>query len=102
MDQSVSYNKPASITQGIHTISFLNDLEYQRFKQMTPEGATPYIAAYPMRPCNRRPRHSRRSRSHCPDAVRTSCMIDAISPLRHRRHEADVVGAGAGQDLAAI
>jgi RHS repeat-associated protein len=41
-----SYNKPASITQGARTISFLDDSEHQRFKQITPEGATLYIAAF--------------------------------------------------------
>src|SRR6266700_5045508 len=41
-----SYNKPASITQGTRTISFLDDSEHQRFKQVTPEGATLYIAAF--------------------------------------------------------
>src|SRR5437868_3758341 len=41
-----SYNKPASITQGTRTISFLDDTEHQRFKQVTPEGATLYIAAF--------------------------------------------------------
>jgi RHS repeat-associated protein len=41
-----SYNKPASITQGTRTISFLDDSEHQRFKQVTPEGSTLYIAAF--------------------------------------------------------
>jgi RHS repeat-associated protein len=41
-----SYNKPASITQGARTISFVDDTEHQRFKQVTPEGATLYIAAF--------------------------------------------------------
>ena len=41
-----SYNKPSSITQGARTISFLDDTEHQRFKQVTPEGATLYIAAF--------------------------------------------------------
>ena len=41
-----SYNKPASITLGARTISFLDDTEHQRFKQVTPEGATLYIAAF--------------------------------------------------------
>ncbi|WP_291849246.1 RHS repeat-associated core domain-containing protein [Bradyrhizobium sp.] len=41
-----SYNKPASITQGARTISFLDDTEHQRFKQVTPEGTTLYIAAF--------------------------------------------------------
>ena len=31
-----SYNKPASITQGTRTISFVDDTEHQRFKQVTP------------------------------------------------------------------
>ena len=41
-----SYNKPASITQGTRTVSFLDDTEHQRFKQVTPEGSTLYIAAF--------------------------------------------------------
>jgi RHS repeat-associated protein len=41
-----SYNKPASITQGARTISFLDDSEHQRFAQITPEGTTLYIAAF--------------------------------------------------------
>jgi RHS repeat-associated protein len=41
-----SYNKPSSITQGTRTISFLDDTDHQRFKQITPEGATLYIAAF--------------------------------------------------------
>ena len=41
-----SYNKPASITQGTRTISFLDDTEHQRFKQVTPEGTTLYIGAF--------------------------------------------------------
>ncbi len=41
-----SYNKPASISQGSRTISFLHDTNHQRFKQVTPEGTTVYIAAF--------------------------------------------------------
>ena len=41
-----SYNKPASIAQGARTISFLDDADHQRFKQLTPEGATLYISAF--------------------------------------------------------
>ncbi len=41
-----SYNKPASITQGSRTISFVDDTEHQRFKQVTPEGTTLYIAGF--------------------------------------------------------
>jgi RHS repeat-associated protein len=41
-----SYNKPSNITQGARTISFLDDSDHQRFKQVTPEGATLYIAAF--------------------------------------------------------
>jgi len=41
-----SYNKPASITQGARTISFVDDTEHQRFKQVTPEGTTLYIAGF--------------------------------------------------------
>ena len=41
-----SYNKPASITQGTRTISFVDDTEHQRFKQVTPEGTTLYIGGF--------------------------------------------------------
>ncbi|MGJ4946763.1 RHS repeat domain-containing protein [Bradyrhizobium sp. HKCCYLS20291] len=41
-----SYNKPASITQGSRTISFVDDTDHQRIKQVTPEGTTLYIAAF--------------------------------------------------------
>jgi RHS repeat-associated protein len=41
-----SYNKPASITQGTRTISFLDDSDHQRFEQVTPEGSTLYISAF--------------------------------------------------------
>ncbi|WP_316233728.1 RHS repeat-associated core domain-containing protein [Bradyrhizobium sp. SZCCHNPS2010] len=41
-----SYNKPSSITQGTRTISFLDDTDHQRFKQVTPEGTTLYISAF--------------------------------------------------------
>ncbi|WP_315774135.1 MULTISPECIES: RHS repeat-associated core domain-containing protein [unclassified Bradyrhizobium] len=41
-----SYNKPSSITQGTRTISFLDDTDHQRFKQVTPEATTLYIAAF--------------------------------------------------------
>jgi RHS repeat-associated protein len=41
-----SYNKPASITQGTQTISFLDDTEHQRFQQVTPSGTTLYIAGF--------------------------------------------------------
>ena len=41
-----SYNKPASITQGARTISFLDDTDHQRFAQITPEGTTLYISAF--------------------------------------------------------
>jgi RHS repeat-associated protein len=41
-----SYNKPSSITQGARTISFLDDTEHQRFKQVTPEGTTLYISGF--------------------------------------------------------
>jgi RHS repeat-associated protein len=41
-----SYNKPASITQGTRTIIFADDTEHQRFKQITPEGTTLYIAGF--------------------------------------------------------
>ena len=34
------------ITQGARTISFLDDTDHQRFKQVTPEGTTLYIAAF--------------------------------------------------------
>jgi RHS repeat-associated protein len=38
-----SYNKPASITQGSTTISFLDDPEHQRFQQVTAQGTTLYF-----------------------------------------------------------
>ncbi|MGJ4973111.1 RHS repeat-associated core domain-containing protein [Bradyrhizobium sp. HKCCYLRH1073] len=41
-----SYNKPSSITQGARTISFLDDTDHQRFKQVTPEATTLYVAAF--------------------------------------------------------
>jgi RHS repeat-associated protein len=41
-----SYNKPSSITQGSRTISFLDDTDHQRFKQVTPEGTTLYLSAF--------------------------------------------------------
>jgi len=41
-----SYNKPSSMTQGTRTISFLDDTEHQRFKQVTPEGTTLYVAGF--------------------------------------------------------
>jgi RHS repeat-associated protein len=41
-----SYNKPSSITQGARTISFLDDTEHQRFKQVTPEGTALYISGF--------------------------------------------------------
>jgi RHS repeat-associated protein len=41
-----SYNKPASITQGTKTVSFLDGTDHQRFKQTAPEGTTLYIKAF--------------------------------------------------------
>jgi len=41
-----SYNKPASITQGMRTISFLDDSEHQRYAQVEPEGTPLYLAAF--------------------------------------------------------
>jgi hypothetical protein len=41
-----SYNKPSSITQAARTISFLDDVDHQRFKQVAPEGATLYLSAF--------------------------------------------------------
>ena len=41
-----SYNKPASITQGSSTISFLDDPEHQRFRQVTAQGTTLYIDGF--------------------------------------------------------
>ena len=41
-----SYNKPASITQGARTISFVDDTYHQRFKQVTPEGTKLYLSAF--------------------------------------------------------
>jgi RHS repeat-associated protein len=41
-----SYNKPANITQGAKTIAFSHDIDHQRFKQTSPEGATYYLDAF--------------------------------------------------------
>jgi RHS repeat-associated protein len=41
-----SYNKPASITQGASTISFLDDPDHQRFQQITPQGTTLYFDSF--------------------------------------------------------
>jgi uncharacterized protein RhaS with RHS repeats len=41
-----SYNKPASITQGSTTISFLDDPEHQRFQQVTAQGTTLYMDGF--------------------------------------------------------
>jgi RHS repeat-associated protein len=41
-----SYNKPASISQGSTTISFLDDPEHRRFMQMTPQGAILYFDGF--------------------------------------------------------
>ena len=41
-----SYDKPSRITQGSRTISFVDDSEHRRFKQVTPEGTTLYIAGF--------------------------------------------------------
>jgi hypothetical protein len=41
-----SYNKPASISQGSTTISFLDDPEHRRFMQMTPQGTTLYFDGF--------------------------------------------------------
>jgi RHS repeat-associated protein len=41
-----SYNKPASVTQGARTLSFLDDTEHQRFKEIAPEGTKLYIAGF--------------------------------------------------------
>jgi hypothetical protein len=43
-----SHSKPASITLGARTISFLDDADHHRFKQVTPEGATRFISAFGM------------------------------------------------------
>jgi RHS repeat-associated protein len=37
---------PRASRKGARTISFLDDTEHQRFKQITPEGTTLYIAAF--------------------------------------------------------
>jgi len=45
-----SYNKPASITQGTRTISFVDDPDHQRFKQVTlkaPRSTSPDSACWP-------------------------------------------------------
>ena len=41
-----SYNKPASITQGSRTLSFLDDPKHQRFQQVTPQGTTLYFDSF--------------------------------------------------------
>jgi RHS repeat-associated protein len=41
-----SYNKPAGITQGTQTISFLDDPGHQRFQQVTPQGTTLYFDSF--------------------------------------------------------
>ena len=41
-----SFNKPATIARGSAQISFAHDSEHQRFKQVTPEGTTLYIAGF--------------------------------------------------------
>ena len=41
-----SYNKPASITQGARTLSFLDDPNHQRFQQVTPQGTTLYFDSF--------------------------------------------------------
>jgi hypothetical protein len=41
-----SYNKPASIIQGSHTISFLDDPEHQRFQQVTAQGTILYFDGF--------------------------------------------------------
>jgi hypothetical protein len=41
-----SYNKPASITQGSSTISFLDGPDHQRFKQVTPQGKTLHFDSF--------------------------------------------------------
>ena len=41
-----SYNKPASITQGSRTLSFLDDPNHQRFQQVTPQGTTLYFDSF--------------------------------------------------------
>jgi RHS repeat-associated protein len=41
-----SYNKPASITQGLSTLFFSHDVDHQRFMQQAPEGTTLYFDAF--------------------------------------------------------
>jgi RHS repeat-associated protein len=41
-----SYNKPASITQGASALAFFDDVDHQRYKQITPEGTTWYFDAF--------------------------------------------------------
>jgi RHS repeat-associated protein len=41
-----SYNKPATITQGTRTISFLDGPDHQRFMQTAPEGNTLYFDCF--------------------------------------------------------
>jgi hypothetical protein len=39
-----SFNKSATITRGVASISFAHDSEHQRFKQISPTGETPIAA----------------------------------------------------------
>lgn len=41
-----SYNKPATITQGARSASFLHDMDHQRFKQVATDGTTLYNGAF--------------------------------------------------------
>ena len=41
-----SYNKPASISQGAQSISFLDGPDHQRFQQVTPQGTTLYFNSF--------------------------------------------------------
>ena len=71
-----SYNKPASITQGARTITFLDDSEHQRFKQVTPEGTTLYIAASA---CWRRCNNPGRQRRSGPNISRSAMPRSACA-----------------------
>ncbi len=41
-----SFNMPNSITEGTNTITFVHDVDHQRFKQVSPEGTTLYLAGF--------------------------------------------------------
>jgi hypothetical protein len=46
LGRTITWNKPASITQGTRTLSFLDDPDHQRFQQVTPQGTTLYFDSF--------------------------------------------------------